>query len=921
MIDTTTLHGATEGGPGTTRIVHDMRRRRGVAGRLGAAALALILAACGGGGGTAADDTAGATPSPAAPPAVTQELAEDGGDVATALEGGAHATLHFPARSLAAPAKVTVTPLAPEAGEWMRLAFNPALGTLAGTPTLRVRPPAAFDAKQIPVLQLATPAGPLLLRTRLLAHGELEAALPPALSQLEPTTDQAALSVGRVQKPGTAGRLAKEAGSDGSIVAGTAFLATCEAGPAVLAEALRVIESASSGSAVYTALTTLALVADRCARPGVLDEAGLQRIIEALDDLGRRLPGIYANALAAWKAVDYGWFEVQFDPFMRGVRRLLALCAAAREIGADLACPRTEDFEPEFQELANGFAAAADERQHQGTLRLLFERLLPLVPEAQLYGLPAAERDLREALARIADRLMDRAYALCSHGELFEWRLYVAQGGYSRRGDEAVQRAIAYCGVQASASAVLRREDGSEQRGEAREFAPGDLDGRGRTLQHALPVKHEGLVAIAVGGESTRCSRVIGMPQANEVVSVRAGTVSLATIELNSAANPERRERREVQLSVRHLLETLGRRADSMDTIELAVWREPVAPLHCFDSQGGLVLVQAGEVRLFTIELDFGTLRPETGALPEATVGRRYEARLRALGGRAPHVWSATGLPAGLQLDATSGLVSGTPPHEAIGRHPVALEVRDAEGQSVRLVRELEVAPLVLQGEILLTTTHTMTRDDSISLFRQHSNGTARLDAQSRVLLSVTVRVPRPGEVAQFELRGQTVEGNLALSVIGRETGLVQVGPFQCTVGYDVTHTITVPALTRSHVGDNTRFGRLTVNGSGSYEIDFGLEGRHVLGSGERRTVRTPLPPLQPDLGGCGTAVGQGSIENVPVEDGTPYYRTHALQVVPADGASEGAREFTSESSEADLRDWGVRQRIATTVRWNLQPR
>ena len=50
-----------------------------------------------------------------------------------------------------------------------------------------------------------------------------------------------------------------------------------------------------------------------------------------------------------------------------------------------------------------------------------------------------------------------------------------------------------------------------------------------------------------------------------------------------------------------------------------------------------------------------------TGSLPAGTVSQPYSATVLATGGTTPYSWSATGLPAGLNLNTATGVLSGTP--------------------------------------------------------------------------------------------------------------------------------------------------------------------------------------------------------------------------------------------------------------------
>jgi hypothetical protein len=65
-----------------------------------------------------------------------------------------------------------------------------------------------------------------------------------------------------------------------------------------------------------------------------------------------------------------------------------------------------------------------------------------------------------------------------------------------------------------------------------------------------------------------------------------------------------------------------------------------------------------------------------TASLPSGVTGTAYSAPVNASGGTTPYVWSATGLPAGLSIDAASGVISGNP--TTAGTSTVAVTVTDS---------------------------------------------------------------------------------------------------------------------------------------------------------------------------------------------------------------------------------------------------
>lgn len=107
----------------------------------------------------------------------------------------------------------------------------------------------------------------------------------------------------------------------------------------------------------------------------------------------------------------------------------------------------------------------------------------------------------------------------------------------------------------------------------------------------------------------------------------------------------------------------------------------------------------------FTVKIAPPALVITTASTPGGTVGAAYAASFTATGGVVPFTWTASGVPAGLNL-STGGALSGTP--TAPGTSNVSVTVRDSAGTTVSksfsIVIALPAAPPVTFGGIGVTS-------------------------------------------------------------------------------------------------------------------------------------------------------------------------------------------------------------------------
>ncbi len=94
-----------------------------------------------------------------------------------------------------------------------------------------------------------------------------------------------------------------------------------------------------------------------------------------------------------------------------------------------------------------------------------------------------------------------------------------------------------------------------------------------------------------------------------------------------------------------------------------------------------------------------------TTALPAGTVNYGYSTMLAAAGGVLPYSWSITsgGLPPGVNLDPSSGVISGTP--TTTGTYPFTAQVTDSESPPANASAPLSITVNATLSQLTITTT------------------------------------------------------------------------------------------------------------------------------------------------------------------------------------------------------------------------
>jgi hypothetical protein len=102
-----------------------------------------------------------------------------------------------------------------------------------------------------------------------------------------------------------------------------------------------------------------------------------------------------------------------------------------------------------------------------------------------------------------------------------------------------------------------------------------------------------------------------------------------------------------------------------------------------------------------SVALDLPAVAISTASIPAGSTTSAYSATVQAGGGTGPYSWATTGLPAGLTIAPTTGVISGTP--TAGGTFTVAVTATDSSEQPVSATGSYSL--VITQPAVVTTTT------------------------------------------------------------------------------------------------------------------------------------------------------------------------------------------------------------------------
>ena len=154
-----------------------------------------------------------------------------------------------------------------------------------------------------------------------------------------------------------------------------------------------------------------------------------------------------------------------------------------------------------------------------------------------------------------------------------------------------------------------------------------------------------------------------------------------------------------------------------------------------------------------------GGLAVATANLPAGTVNVAYSATLSATGGQPPYSWSTSGsLPAGLTLNGTSGVISGTP--SAAGTSNFSATVQDSAGASASQNLSITINGVTSSSFAITTTSFA---NGAVGQPYQQTITTVNANTCAAISSVVTFTVSAGALPSGLSIQGATIAGTPTL--------------------------------------------------------------------------------------------------------------------------------------------------------------